>query len=300
MNHPVSIRVGNAQDPQTLALLNELREVAHAADGQSAFNDQALADVVAGYRRLLLVEAADSALLGAAVWGESELEFVITPTRRRQGLGQEVLDRVLADHGTNGHSRDLLAWSHGDHPGARALAAQNRFTPVRTLLQLRRDSPIEPSETATSDPAITAFRPGRDEQAWLELNALAFAHHPEQGRLTREDLDSRMAQDWFSAENFLLAHGSDGGLVGFNWLKVEPEHPHAGEIYAIGVHPDNSGQGIGRRLMMAGLARLETIGASTVTLYVEADNTAAVTLYRSLGFTDHTIDVQYLRSGQLQ
>ncbi len=105
-----------------------------------------------------------------------------------------------------------------------------------------------------------------------------------------------MAEDWFSAENFLLAHGPDGDLVGFNWLKVEPENPHSGEIYAIGVHPESSGKGIGRRLMDAGLARLDTIGATSATLYVEADNTAAVALYRSLGFTEHTIDVQYLRT----
>ena len=50
-------------------------------------------------------------------------------------------------------------------------------------------------------------------------------------------------------------------------------------------------------LVQAGLARLESRGIRTAALYVDADNEAAVRLYRSCGFGDHTIDVQYRREG---
>jgi mycothiol synthase len=76
-------------------------------------------------------------------------------------------------------------------------------------------------------------------------------------------------------------------------LKVEDT---VGEVYAVGVHPAASGRGLGRLLMEAGLARLRDRRVEAVTLYVEADNLPAVSLYRSLGFTDHTIDVQYART----
>ncbi len=337
-NSPI-LRTADAQDPQIRARLLNLRNAALAVDGQSAFNDQALADLAAGRRSLLVVEDApgvspstDAGLLGAAILGQGELEFTITPSHRRRGLGAKLLEQALAEHGaaengaaddgaaeksavansavansavannaaansTDDNSGDLLAWSHGDHPGARVLAARTRFFPVRTLLQLRRSESAEQLAPTSPDPSITTFRVGTDESAWLQLNSLAFAHHPEQGRLTLADLENRMAEPWFSAKNFLVMHNADGDLVGFNWLKVEPENPQTGEIYAIGVHPGSAGKGIGRRLMNAGLARLESIGATTTTLYVEADNVPAVALYRSLGFTDHTVDVQYLRTG---
>jgi mycothiol synthase len=68
-----------------------------------------------------------------------------------------------------------------------------------------------------------------------------------------------------------------------------------GEFYAVGVDPDRQGQRIGRTLVEAGLARLAERGIRESTLYVEAENEPAVRLYRSYGFANHTIDIQYRR-----
>jgi mycothiol synthase len=38
------------------------------------------------------------------------------------------------------------------------------------------------------DVQIRTFVPGRDEEAWLAVNAAAFVDHPEQGRMTIDDL----------------------------------------------------------------------------------------------------------------
>jgi mycothiol synthase len=48
--------------------------------------------------------------------------------------------------------------------------------------------------------------------------------------------------------------------------------------------------------MNAGLDRLRARGCTAVELYVESDNTAAVRLYRGLGFTDAAVHVQYSRA----
>ena len=54
---------------------------------------------------------------------------------------------------------------------------------------------------------IRTFRPGTaDELDWLTTNAEAFADHPEQGRLTAEDLAERMAEPWFDPEGFFVAY----------------------------------------------------------------------------------------------
>jgi mycothiol synthase len=138
---------------------------------------------------------------------------------------------------------------------------------------------------------IEDFRPDHDDDAWVALNARVFASHPEQGKLTLDDLHARMTEPWFDAADFLVAR-KDGAIVGYNWLKVEtPDEP--GEIYVLGVDPAVAGRGLGRALMIAGLRRLRARGCRTAALYVEADSEGAVHLYRSLGFTDHTIDVQY-------
>jgi len=47
--------------------------------------------------------------------------------------------------------------------------------------------------------------------------------------------------------------------------------------------------------MLAGLARLRDRGCTAVELYVEAESAGPVRLYRSLGFANRAIDVQYRR-----
>jgi len=195
--------------------------------------------------------------------------------------------------GTGTASAPRLAWAHGDHPAARALAARHGWTAVRTLLQLRAPIADEPSDPGLPDGcSLSAFRTGEpeDEDAWLQLNAAAFAHHPEQGRMTLEDLRAREAEPWFSGDDLLLLRDADGALVGSCWLKVEDG---IGEFYAVAVRPDQQGRGLGGVLMRAGAARLVGRGLEAAALYVEGDNVPALALYQRSGFTQHAVDVQY-------
>ncbi|WP_183096436.1 mycothiol synthase, partial [Nocardioides stalactiti] len=134
-----------------------------------------------------------------------------------------------------------------------------------------------------------------DAAALLEVNAAAFAAHPEQGGLTAADLDERMAEPWFDPAGLLLAVDDDGSLLGFHWTKRHDEKH--GEVYVLGVSPAAHGRGIGRVLTVAGLRHLASRGLEEVVLYVEADNTAALGLYSGLRFTHVPTDthVQYRR-----
>jgi mycothiol synthase len=82
----------------------------------------------------------------------------------------------------------------------------------------------------------------------------------------------------------------DGILLGFCWLKIEGQ---LGEFYVVGVDPDHQGEGLGRALVEAGVARLVERGIHSAHLYVEGDNEAALRLYRSFGFTEASVDIQY-------
>jgi mycothiol synthase len=169
------------------------------------------------------------------------------------------------------------------------------------LLQMRRPlAGVDPDPRPELPPGVTVapFRPGTDEDAWLAVNARAFAFHPEQGRWTREDVAVREAEPWFDPAGFLLAWRGEQ-LLGSHWTKVHPageagDEP-VGEVYVLGIDPDAQGMRLGRALTDLGLAHLRARGLTDVLLYVEEDNTAAVALYERSGFTRYAVDVSWRR-----
>jgi mycothiol synthase len=231
----------------------------------------------------------------------AEAELVVHPAHRRRGVGTALLGRVVELAGP----RPLSGWAHGDLPAATALAGRHGFDRVRVLLQMRR--PLDDDAGAPAELPegvhVAAFRPGVDEQAWLRVNARAFATHPEQGRWTEQDLLLREAEPWFDPAGLLLAWrgdpGAGGTLLGFHWTKVHPPGdagPEAvGEVYVLGVDPDAQGLRLGRALTDLGLAHLRGRGLGQVLLYVEEDNERAVRLYERSGFTRWSADVVWQR-----
>jgi mycothiol synthase len=165
-----------------------------------------------------------------------------------------------------------------------AAAAAAGFEPSRDLLQLRRRLPVGETSVLPTRP----FEPGRDDEAWLEVNNRAFHWHPEQGGWDLATLKAREAESWFDREGFLL-HEADGALDGFCWTKIHADtDPPMGEIYVIAVDPDVAGRGLGRELGVAGLQYLSERGLRTGMLYVDASNAPARRLYDDLGFElDH-------------
>ena len=85
----------------------------------------------------------------------------------------------------------------------------------------------------------------------------------------------------------------DGKLAGFHWTKIHGTPPQVGEVYVVGVDPAGQGGGLGRALTLAGLRYLRSRGLPEVMLYVDEDNTPAIRLYESLGFTHRGTDVMF-------
>ncbi|MER5294098.1 mycothiol synthase, partial [Streptomyces pharetrae] len=187
----------------------------------------------------------------------------------------------------------LRVWAHGGHSAARHLAQVLGLTLFRELRQMRRPltGPELPEPVLPAGVSVRAFEPGRDDAAWLAVNAAAFAHHPEQGSLTQRDLDDRKAEPWFDPAGFFLAE-RDGELVGFHWTKVHAEE-RLGEVYVVGVAPGAQGGGLGKALTLIGLRHLAGQGLPAAMLYVDADNKAAVAVYEGLGFTTYETDLMY-------
>jgi mycothiol synthase len=79
----------------------------------------------------------------------------------------------------------------------------------------------------------------------------------------------------------------DDVIVGFCWTKIHQDLVNAdpvGELYVIGVDPEEHSKGIGKTVCNEGLIYLRSKGIKESILYVDADNEAGKGLYTSLGF----------------
>lgn len=263
-----------------LALAARAREV----DGVDPLNEASHLALDAGQvgRVHMAVKEGQTVVAAAFAAGLAPVEIVVDPDHRRRGHGTSLLTRLMA-------AGESEFWAHGDLPGARALAAAKHLRAARTLLvlQLQMDAAPEP-ENVPAGITLRTFEPS-DVDAIVRVNGRAFASHPEQGAMDRADFERRASSDWFDPGGLFVAERDDE-VVGFHWTKVEDG---VGEVYVVGVDPSEQGSGLGTALTARGLRHLHASGVSTVDLYVEGDNDAALAVYRRLGFTEHARDVLY-------
>jgi mycothiol synthase len=297
---------------ESTAQVARLWAAARDADGVAPLSEQAMLSLQGAGRGVQhLLAYAGQRLAGyAQVQGEPGAdpwgELVVAPDERRRGVGRALLDSAFTDVPA------LRVWAHGNLPAAQALARSAGLEVVRELHKMSR--PLAAGDAAIPVALPPGFRarsfvPGRDEQAWLRVNASAFAHHPEQGRLTLDDLHERMDQPWFDPAGLILVTSDDApdeapdDVVGFHWTKVDPEQRStidpgrpAGEVYVVGVDPAYQGRGLGGPLTALGLAHLASLGLPEVVLYVDGDNQAAIRTYTATGFRSIMVDAMYSRA----
>jgi mycothiol synthase len=291
-----TLSIKRSMGPADIAEVQALLDAAHRADGNRPLADHLWLDLMhggrAGFAGLVAWEPGhDHPVAYAQVSRGNEswaLELVIDPHHRYEAMtiGPELLGAAL----------DVVRGSGGGHVhwwvfeptnAHHDIARQVGLTAGRSLLQMRRPLPLADDRAAVE---VRGFVVGRDEAAWLDVNNRAFAEHPEQGGWDHAALATRQAEPWFDPAGFLL-HEVDGRLAAFCWTKIHDDvDPRLGEIYAIAADPDFAGRGLGRALTVAGLRSLAQRGVPVAMLYVDAENTAAVNLYRSLGFEVHHRD----------
>lgn len=280
---------------QQVEAVNALATAVHSHDGLAAFDENTLLTLDRPGLPRYLTSDAGGALTGFAQVNDTSAEIAVHPDHRRRGLGAALVRAVLQGH------PGVRLWAHGNLPAARAIAAANNLSIVRELWVMARPGP-RPDEFAPvrvpEDVRVRTFEVGKDEDAWLRVNARAFADHPEQGGLELADLQARQSQDWFDPETFWLAEDADNGeLLGSMWVKITGATPTSaggtGEIYVLGVDPSAQGRGVGGLLTVVAMADFARRGLGRLELYVEADNAPAIATYRRVGFDRDIVHVQY-------
>jgi mycothiol synthase len=309
------IEVKGRLDHDEVASVVRLIEATSDADGVNPLSEHVMLHMRYGGDRparnvLLYAPTGDGEQLAAYahldvtdVVEGSSAELAVHPERRGHGYGRALV-ATLIEQTPDGR---LRLWAHGQQSGSAELARSMGFERMRSLWQMRRSLFARlPTVRIPAGVSMRTFQPGADDEAWVGLNARAFAAHPEQGGWTVDDLHRRMKEPWFDPQGFFLAE-REGRVVGFHWTKVHGgvEHAHGahekhghepiGEVYVVGVDPAEQGTGLGRALTVAGLRHLRHLGLAQAMLYVDADNTAAIGLYSSLGFTHWDTDAMFFR-----
>ena len=289
-------------DVDDIASVNELLDAAARADGRRPLSDHLYLDLVNGghngFAGLVAWEPGhDHPVAYAQVSRGNDsyaFELVVHPHHRYEmatigpELMESALDVVASDGGGN-----VNWWVFEPTSAHRTLAEASGMTQGRTLFQMRRSLPTG----LHVDVDTRAFVPGDDDESWLSVNNRAFADHGEQGGWTLDTFCQRQEEDWFDPEGFRI-HERDGRMAAFCWTKVHPptgpDDVALGEIYVIAVDPDFHGLGLGKQLTLAGLEHLADRGLTDALLYVDADNTAAVTMYERLGFVVSATNAAFL------
>ncbi|MDJ0925914.1 MAG: mycothiol synthase [Acidimicrobiia bacterium] len=208
--------------------------------------------------------------------GHWAIEVVVAPQHRGGSVTGELIESLREDLGVD----TTTLWAREEYVAA--AAASRGWHKQRVLWEMHRPLPVMGLETKISGFQLANFRMGIDEAAWLDANNAAFAGHPENGDMTRRDLEKRMSEPWFDPDGFFLAWDGDR-LAGSCWTKVHEDG--IGEIYIIGVVPAWEGRGLGNWLVSVGLDYLGNVRhVRQAMLFVESDNERAVQLYERLGF----------------
>ena len=130
---------------------------------------------------------------------------------------------------------------------------------------------------------IRTFAPGDTEAVvalWMACDLVRPWNDP------RRDIARKLT---VQPELFLVAEGSDGGVVGAGMAGFDG---HRGWVNYLAVRPDLQGSGLGRAMMAEFERLLRVLGCPKLNLQVRAGNEQVIGFYESLGFApDHTVSL---------
>lgn len=211
------------------------------------------------------------------------------------GWGAERLRQVGAECGLP--TRLAVGVGGADHQRLALLVEQN-FSPLRYFLRMERpiDGPLAPPQLPAGF-TLRAVAGDHEAEAWAELFNLSFVDHWNFHPLSAERLRGIWQEPLYNRELDLVLVAPDGVLAAFCACERDPDDPErAAWIEALGTRRGYRGLGLGRAVLLAGLAALQGAGAQVARLTVDAESpTGATRLYESAGFRETRRSVRMAR-----
>jgi ribosomal protein S18 acetylase RimI-like enzyme len=146
----------------------------------------------------------------------------------------------------------------------------------------------------------------RDAAEWLRLRIEALTGDPQAFSSSLEewralDLEEVKRRLWAAPDAFVVGAFDGGRLVGMAgfYRETGAKTRHKGHVWGVYVTPPARGRGVGRRIMEALLERGRKLeGVEQILLSVTTPQTAALALYRSLGFVPYGQEPRALKIGE--
>ena len=218
--------------------------------------------------------------------GQVVLDYWIRPEHRRRGLATRLLNYSMH------RAKELEAKvAHvnvaEDNVVTRRVLSRLDFNIVYRFLELRLDI-ADVHWSGINQAALECRYLQRGEEDKLtQIQNRAFAGIAGYNPNTVEEITYRINRSNCSPEDVLLAYKGDK-VIGYCWTGVVCEggatSKRKGQIFMLGVDPDYRGKGVGRKVLLAGLAHLKSKGLQVAELGTERENKIARALYKSIGF----------------
>ncbi len=210
--------------------------------------------------------------------GQYDLDVMIARAWQRQRLGSQLIDFLKQE--LVGSDVKNLSWGVPDaQPGLAEFLLHNGFTVDHEEQILARphldNLPPRPNRSHLT---IKTFSRRKAIQLFCRLYESSFSGHPWHQPYTPDEV----AADLSSARDILFLMAGQRPF-GFAWLHIDENNE--GKVEPIGIIPEGQGVGNGRFLFLTALHQLKQQGASRAIIGAWATNTAAITLYKSLGFS---------------
>lgn len=245
-------------------------------------------------QNLFVVEVCGSLVGYMNVWPELTIGRVILncwihQEYRRKGLATKLFDyakRRAHELGVKALHVNVL---EGDAV-AKTVLSKLGFDCVRRYLELKLD--MTKVNWQNIDQTALGYRHLKrgEEDKLTQIQNRSFAGTWGYNLNTVEEMAYRTNLSSFSPEDIVLTC-DEGKVTGYCWTKVTAKGE--GRVFMLGVDPDYRGRGVGRRALLAGLARLKSKNLSVTELTVDSENKVACSLYRSVGFEFRTSSLWY-------
>ena len=210
--------------------------------------------------------------------GQYDLDVLIARAWQRQRLGSQLIDFLKQE--LMGSDIKTISWGVTDaQPGLAQFLLHNGFV-VDHEEQILARPHLDNLPPLPSHPQLTikTFSRRKTIQLFCRLYEASFSGHPWHQPYTPNEV----AADLGSARDVLFL--MDGQRpFGFAWLHIDENNE--GKVEPIDMIPEAQGMGNGRFLFLTALHALKQRRASRAIIGAWATNTAAITLYQSLGFS---------------
>jgi GNAT superfamily N-acetyltransferase len=169
--------------------------------------------------------------------------------------------------------KDTATASKQSRHRPRAASTRTSTKPRQPIKAAAAQSSISIREAVATDAsAIGMVFDAAVRKGWTYLGELA-----QQSMFSAQEWERDVADH--APPNLLLVAVNESSVVGFAAV-----HPADNEMYLLFVHPDYSGQGVGRALLEAAHKALRAAGCREVFLYTHEQNARAIALYEAAGY----------------